>query len=683
MDRKAELERKKAKLQALREEKDRRRKEKEQKDLEEATGKMGTTEANPRKDLDEMLSSLGVAPVSEVLSSLSSVNSATSDHSATLTPDTSLQPSTDGQNCRKKAVNLSLVSVQATNIPPKETVVYTKQTQTNSTGGHERDGYMEDWWRPRKAHATDYYDEYNLNPGLEWEDEITVLTYGDGQGDDEENSLTHIDHGFHSKLPPGILPHGLPTVKEVAPAITPQEQKKDDLKEVKELSAEQKQMIILSEDFQRFILRAGKVMERALSEKVDIYTDYIGGSDEDDMGDEKTQARLSLNRSFYCDRWSKNRCVTSFDWSTYYPELMVASYHSNEECPNEPDGVVIVWNTKFKKQTPEEVFHCQSAVISTCFAKFHPNLILGGTYSGQIVLWDNRVQKRTPIQRTPLSASAHTQPVYCLSMVGTQNAHNVISISSDGKLCSWSLDMLSQPQDVLELQHRQSKAISVTCMAFPHNEVNNFVLGSEDGYVYSASRHGNRSGIGETYEKHLGPVTGISAHHNQSSPDFGHLFLTSSIDWTIKLWSLKDNRPLYSFEDNSHYVMDVAWSPTHPALFAGVDGGGRLDLWNLNQDTEVPTASVTVEGQPALNRVSWTPSGLHVTVGDENGRIYVYDVAENLANPRMDEWNKLSAVLYDLKINQTDEFDEMDKKSPVPQNTSLNSLTSLTSSPLI
>lgn len=40
--------------------------------------------------------------------------------------------------------------------------------------------------------------------------------------------------------------------------------------------------------------------------------------------------------------------------------------------------------------------------------RFHPNLILGGTYSGQIVLWDNRVQKRTPIQRTPLSSLAHT-----------------------------------------------------------------------------------------------------------------------------------------------------------------------------------------------------------------------------------------------------------------------------------
>ncbi|XP_034118931.1 cytoplasmic dynein 1 intermediate chain isoform X11 [Drosophila sulfurigaster albostrigata] len=643
MDRKAELERKKAKLAALREEKDRRRREKEIKDMEEAAGRIGTgtgIDKDQRKDLDEMLSSLGVAPVSEVLSSLSSANSLTSDNSNTQTPDVSLQATVNGQGVGKKQqpLNLSVYNVQATNIPPKETLVYTKQTQTTSTGGHERD-----------AHATDYYDEYNLNPGLEWEDEFT--------GDDEESSLPHLDHGFSSKLPPGYLNHGLPTVKDVAPAITPLEQKKEqeEKKEVKELSEEQKQMIILSEDFQRFVLRAGRVVERALSENVDIYTDYIGCGDNEEANDERSHARLSLNRVFYDERWSKNRCITSMDWSTHFPELVVASYHNNEESPNEPDGVVMVWNTKFKKQTPEDVFHCQSAVMSTCFAKFNPNLILGGTYSGQIVLWDNRVQKRTPIQRTPLSAAAHTHPVYCLQMVGTQNAHNVISISSDGKLCSWSLDMLSQPQDTLELQQRQSKAIAITSMAFPANEINSLVMGSEDGYVYSASRHGLRSGVNEVFERHLGPITGISTHYNQSSPDFGHLFLTSSIDWTIKLWSLKDTRPLYSFEDNSDYVMDVAWSPVHPALFAAVDGSGRLDLWNLNQDTEVPTASIVVDGAPALNRVSWTPSGLHVCIGDESGKLYVYDVAEHLAQPSRDEWSRFNATLNELKMNQNDE----------------------------
>ncbi|XP_017852702.1 cytoplasmic dynein 1 intermediate chain isoform X7 [Drosophila busckii] len=637
MDRKAELERKKAKLAALREEKDRRRREKEIKDMEEAAGRIGTgagIDKDQRKDLDEMLSSLGVAPVSEVLSSLSSANSLTSDNSNTQTPDASLQANVNGQSGVKKQqqqpLNLSVYNVQATNIPPKETLVYTKQTQTTSTGGHERD------------------DEYNLNPGLEWEDEFT---------DDEESSLPHLDHGFSSKLPPGYLTHGLPTVKDVAPAITPLEQKKEqeEKKEVKELSEEQKQMIILSEDFQRFVLRAGRVIERALSENVDIYTDYIGCGDNEEANDERSHARLSLNRVFYDERWSKNRCITSMDWSTHFPELVVASYHNNEESPNEPDGVVMVWNTKFKKQTPEDVFHCQSAVMSTCFAKFNPNLILGGTYSGQIVLWDNRVQKRTPIQRTPLSAASHTHPVYCLQMVGTQNAHNVISISSDGKLCSWSLDMLSQPQDTLELQQRQSKAIAITSMAFPANEINSLVMGSEDGYVYSASRHGLRSGVNEVFERHLGPITGISTHYNQSSPDFGHLFLTSSIDWTIKLWSLKDTKPLYSFEDNSDYVMDVAWSPVHPALFAAVDGSGRLDLWNLNQDTEVPTASIVVDGAPALNRVSWTPSGLHVTIGDEAGKLYVYDVAEHLALPSRDEWSRFNATLNELKMNQNDE----------------------------
>lgn len=54
------------------------------------------------------------------------------------------------------------------------------------------------------------------------------------------------------------------------------------------------------------------------------------------------------------------------------------------------------------------------------------------------------------------------------------------------------------------------------------------------------------------------------------------------------------NKPLYSFEDNADYVYDVMWSPVHPAIFAAVDGMGRLDLWNLNNDTEVCVYSVNI-----------------------------------------------------------------------------------------
>ncbi|KAF4516881.1 hypothetical protein B566_EDAN011225 [Ephemera danica] len=509
-------------------------------------------------------------------------------------------------------------------------------------------------------------DEYNLNPALEWEDEFTglftaVLTYDDPQAEDEEHSLPpHLEGGglFQSKLPPGILPHGLPQVKEVQPAVTALEAEAAKLeheKELRELSEEQKQMIILSEEFRRFIDHSGRIMERALAEQ-DVCIDYSGAMGGEDGADEKSGAKLSLNRVFVDERWSKSRCVTSLDWSPHYPELLLASYHSNEDSPHDPDGVCLVWNTKFKKNTPEYIFHCQSPVMSAIFARFNPHLILGGTYSGQIVLWDNRVQKRTPIQRTPLSASAHTHPVYCLSVVGTPNAHNLISISTDGRLCSWSLDMLSQPQETMELQNKQGKAMAVKSLAFPNNDVNNFVVGCEEGAICTACRHGARAGVIETYEGHQGPVTGIDTHNVQGPMDFSHLFLSSSFDWTIKLWSLKENKPLYSLEDNGDYVYDVAWSPIHPALFAAVDGTGKLDLWNLNQETEAPTASVVVEKNLALNKVSWTQSGQHVTVGDDIGRIWVYD---QLANPRIDEWSKFAHTLQELKFNQVEE--EVDK----------------------
>jgi dynein intermediate chain len=83
--------------------------------------------------------------------------------------------------------------------------------------------------------------------------------------------------------------------------------------------------------------------------------------------------------------------------------------------------------------------------LAVKFSSFHPNYVIGGTYSGQIVLWDTRA-KSLPVLKTPLSAGGHTHPIYSLQMIGTQNAHNLISASTDGFVCSWQLDMLAQPQ---------------------------------------------------------------------------------------------------------------------------------------------------------------------------------------------------------------------------------------------
>ncbi|XP_075961944.1 dynein cytoplasmic 1 intermediate chain 1a isoform X2 [Anarhichas minor] len=452
---------------------------------------------------------------------------------------------------------------------------------------------------------------------------------------------------------------------EVKPGPESEQQEDDDNREnkegsfpvLRELTEEERQQILHSSDFQSFFDCSIRVMERALAEDGNIFFDYSGRDLEDKEGDSGSGSSLSFSRLFYDEHWSKHRVITCLDWSPQYPELLVASYNNNEDAPHEPDGVALVWNLKFKKATPEYIFHCQSPVVSVGFAKFHPNLVVGGTYSGQIVLWDNRSHRRTPVQRTPLSAAAHTHPVYCVNVVGTQNANNLITVSTDGRMCSWSLDMLSQPQETMELVYNKSKPVAVTGMAFPTGDVNNYVVGSEEGTVYTASRHGSKAGICEMFEGHQGPVTGVSCHSAVGTVDFSHLFITSSFDWTVKLWSTKHNKPLYSFEDNADYVYDVMWSPVHPAVFAAVDGMGRLDLWNLNNDTEVPTASVTIEGASALNRVRWSSGGKEVAVGDSEGRVWIYDTGE-LSVTHTDDWARFARTLMEIRANRADGEEE-------------------------
>ncbi|XP_069081431.1 cytoplasmic dynein 1 intermediate chain 2 isoform X4 [Pleurodeles waltl] len=595
---KAELERKKQRLAQIREEK--KRKEEERRRRETDQQKEPAPAVQEESDLDKkrreaeaLLQSMGITPDTSLVPPPTSPSS----KSVSTPSEAGSQDSGDGTvGTRRVHVKLAMAKITQVDFPPRETVTYTKETQTPVVAQQkEEDEEEEETAAPK--------------PTAEPEEEQSVKK--------EEESE--------------VPPH--------------------------ELTEEEKQQILHTEEFLSFFDHSTRIVERALSEQINIFFDYSGKDLEEKEGEIQAGARLSLNRQFFDERWSKHRVVSCLDWSSQYPELLVASYNNNEDAPHEPDGVALVWNMKYKKTTPEYVFHCQSAVMSAAFAKFHPNLVVGGTYSGQIVLWDNRSNKRTPVQRTPLSAAAHTHPVYCVNVVGTQNAHNLISISTDGKICSWSLDMLSQPQDSMELVHKQSKSVAVTCMSFPVGDVNNFVVGSEEGSVYTACRHGSKAGISEMFEGHQGPITGIHCHSAVGPVDFSHLFVTSSFDWTVKLWSTKNNKPLYSFEDNADYVYDVMWSPTHPALFACVDGVGRLDLWNLNNDTEVPTASINVEGSPALNRVRWTHSGRELAVGDSEGQIFIYDVGE-FAVPRSDEWTRFAKTLADINANRADAEEE-------------------------
>lgn len=69
---------------------------------------------------------------------------------------------------------------------------------------------------------------------------------------------------------------------DVKPAMTAVEEaaiKQDSEKERRDLSEEEKQMILISEDFQRFFGQSSRIIERALSEHVDLFIDYTGANE--------------------------------------------------------------------------------------------------------------------------------------------------------------------------------------------------------------------------------------------------------------------------------------------------------------------------------------------------------------------------------------------------------------------
>lgn len=105
----------------------------------------------------------------------------------------------------------------------------------------------------------------------------------------------------------------------------------------------------------------------------------------------------------------------------------------------------------------------------------------------------------------PLKFTGHTHPVYALEQVGSENANTVISVSTDGMLCTWSLSMLVYPQETLELK-KGNREFGVRRMSIAPNETSTFYAGGEDGSIAQVTVHGSKTGVGDALEGHEAPV---------------------------------------------------------------------------------------------------------------------------------------------------------------------------------
>ncbi|KAK5657113.1 hypothetical protein OQA88_3641 [Cercophora sp. LCS_1] len=458
------------------------------------------------------------------------------------------------------------------------------------------------------------------------------------------------------------------------------------------LNGEELKAVTQSEDFMDFIDKSTKVIEKALDQEYDILTDYtlqaLNIDDDDEQNGNtggKGRRKVKELAQFYDERWSKKRMISSIDFSPKFSELLLASYTKNPTAPHDPDGIVQIWNLHLHDR-PEYVFHAQSDILTAKFSPFHPNLIIGGAYSGQVLLWDTRA-RAAPVQKTPLTGSGHTHPVYCVDIVGTQNANNIISCSTDGAVCGWSVDMLAQPQENLTLQAplpAKNEDLSPTCMAFPQADPTFFLVGSEEGTIYPCHRYdraGAKAGVDTrvSYKGHAAPVMSVDFHPARGPQDLGDLVLSASLDWSVKLWKVRapaatsavgsglgavagdaQVTPLLDFT-REDVVYDAAWSPVKPGVFSLVDGAGWLELWDITVETEEPLARITPSARKdgrtmlskSLNRVAWEPSeGKRLATGGIDGSLTMFEVGPDLGGKeglKNEEWNSVKKLVTRLE----------------------------------
>ncbi|XP_056266933.1 dynein, axonemal, intermediate chain 1, paralog 2 isoform X2 [Pseudoliparis swirei] len=211
----------------------------------------------------------------------------------------------------------------------------------------------------------------------------------------------------------------------------------------KEHEKSKKKTLLLETQFQNDDLTkmggVAKILERMVTQNMfdGIAKDFKYFEDASDEFRDQKGTLLPLWR-FQYDK-ARGLSVTALCWSQKYPDLFavgMGSYASGQQGR----GLLLFYSLK-NSAFPEYIYPTDSGVLCLHIHQQHSYLVAVGFYDGRVAVYNLKAEGLEPAYRSTAKTGKHTDPVWQVSWQNDdmdQN-HNFYSVSSDGRVVSWTL----------------------------------------------------------------------------------------------------------------------------------------------------------------------------------------------------------------------------------------------------
>uniref|UniRef100_UPI0037E7B241 dynein, axonemal, intermediate chain 1, paralog 2 n=1 Tax=Semicossyphus pulcher TaxID=241346 RepID=UPI0037E7B241 len=383
--------------------------------------------------------------------------------------------------------------------------------------------------------------------------------------------------------------------------------------------------------------KGSKIFERMINQNTfdDIAQDFKYFEDASDEFRDQEGTVLPLWK-FQYDK-AKRLSVTALCWNKNYQDLFsvgMGSYDFNKQGR----GMLVFYSLK-NSAFPEYIFPTNSSVLCLDIHEQHSYLVAVGFYDGCVAVYNLKEEGQEPVYKSTAKTGKHTDPVWQVRWQkdDMDNNHNFYSVSSDGRVVSWTLIKNELVfTDIIRLSlngavsegpegAQQERIACGTSFDF-HKQIDYlFLVGTEEGKIHKCSKTYSSQFL-ETYVAHSMAVDAVKWNHFHPK-----VFISCSSDWAVKIWDHTINTPMFTFDLNAA-VGDVAWSPYSSTVFAAVTTDGTVHIFdlNINKYEAICQQPVVAKKKTKLTHIEFNPIYPIIIVGDDRGYVTSLKLSPNL-----------------------------------------------------